>query len=192
MSRKTTLPPEQAARETQALNNSAERTSAPLDNAVDKWSEARAAYPIYAALAKQFELSELSYPAGQLPPPKPTREIFERDLQWLDEIDAKIKAFQIRQLPPATINADEEPLRSFIHRQLRKPDKSESDRDKIDFLIVQYFALCAPETMYHEEITLDDVARVLEPVLSNSDSTPVEWCSQLETILHSVKDCRLA
>jgi hypothetical protein len=190
MSRKTTLPPEQAAPETQALNNSAERTSAPLDNAVDKWSEARAAYPIYAALAKQFELSELSYPAGQLPPPKPTREIFERDLQWLDEIDAKIKAFQIRQLPPATINADEEPLRSFIHRQLRKPDKSESDRDKIDFLIVQYFALCAPETMYHEEITLDDVARVLEPVLSNSDSTPLEWCSQLETILHSVKDCR--
>ncbi|HEY4741870.1 MAG TPA: hypothetical protein VIH76_14835 [Candidatus Acidoferrales bacterium] len=190
MSRKTKFPPEQAAPETEALNNSPESTSALLDNAVDKWSEARAAYPIYAALAKQCELSEVQYPAGQLPPSKPTREIFERDLQWLDEIDAKIKAFQIRQLPPATINAHEEPLRSFIHRQLRKPDKSESDRDKIDFLIVQYFALCAPETMYHEEITLEDVARVLEPVLWNSDSAPVEWCSQLEIILHSVKECR--
>jgi hypothetical protein len=27
-------------------------------------------------------------------------------------------------------------------------------------------------------------------VLVNSDSTPLEWCSQLETILHSVKECR--
>jgi hypothetical protein len=186
MNWKTTLPPDQAAPESKASNIATENANAPID----KWGEARAAYPLYAALAKQFELSELAYPEGELPPAKPTREIFERDLQWLDEIDAKIKAFQIRQLPPATINAHEEALRAFIHRQLRKPNKSESDRDKIDFLTVQYFALCAPESMYHEEITLEDVACVLEPVVMNSDSTPLEWCSQLETILHSVKECR--
>ena len=148
MNWKTTLPPDQAAPESKASNIATENANAPID----KWGEARAAYPLYAALAKQFELSELAYPEGELPPAKPTREIFERDLQWLDEIDAKIKAFQIRQLPPATINAHEEALRAFIHRQLRKPNKSESDRDKIDFLTVQYFALCAPESMYHEEI----------------------------------------
>ena len=186
MNWKTTLPPDQAAPESEASNIATENANAPID----KWGEARAAYPLYAALAKQFELSELPHPEGELPPAKPTREIFERDLQWLDEIDAKIKAFQIRQLPPATINAHEEALCAFIHRQLRKPNKSESDRDKIDFLTVQYFALCAPESMYHEEITLEDVARVLELVVVNSDSTPLEWCSQLETILHSVKECR--
>ena len=186
MNWKTTLPPDQAAPESEASNITTENANA----RIDKWGEARAAYPLYAALAKQFEVSELPYPEGELPPAKPTREIFERDLQWLDEIDAQTKAFQIRQLPPATINAHEEALRAFIHRQLRKPNKSESDRDKIDFLTVQYFALCAPESMYHEDITLEDVARVLEPVLVNSDSTPLEWCSQLETILHSVKECR--
>ena len=186
MNWKTTLPPDQAAPESEASNITTENANA----RIDKWGEARAAYPLYAALAKQFEVSELPYPEGELPPAKPTREIFERDLQWLDEIDAQTKAFQIRQLPPATINAQEEALRAFIHRQLRKPNKSESDRDKIDFLTVQYFALCAPESMYHEDITLEDVARVLEPVLVNSDSTPLEWCSQLETILHSVKECR--
>ena len=185
MNWKTTLPPDQAAPESEASNIATENANA----LIDKWGEARAAYPLYAALAKQFELSELAYPEGDLPPAKPTREIFERDLLWLDEIDVKIKAFQIRQLPPATINAHEKALRAFIHRQLRKPNKSESDRDKIDFLTVQYFALCAPESMYHEEITLEDVARVLEPVVMNSDSTPLEWCSQLETILHSVKEC---
>ena len=190
MNWKTPLPTDQAALETEAPDSAVGNASAGFDSSVDKWAEARAAYPIYAALAKQFGLSELSYPEGELPPAKPTREIYERDLQWLDEIDANTKAFQIRQLPPATINAHEEALRTFIHRQLRKPNKSESDRDKIDFLTVQYFALCAPESMYHEEITLEDVAHVLEPVVVNSGSTPLEWCSQLETILHSVKECR--
>jgi hypothetical protein len=190
MNWKTPLPTNQAALEAEAPDSAVGIARAGFESSVDKWVEARAAYPIYAALAKQFGLSELSYPEGELPPAKPTREIYERDLQWLDEIDANTKAFQIRQLPPATINAHEEALRAFIHRQLRKPNKSESDRDKIDFLTVQYFALCAPESMYHEEITLEDVARVLEPVFVNSDSTPLEWCSQLETILHSVKECR--
>jgi len=158
-------------------------------SAVERWAEARAAFPIYTALARQFELSGLSYPEGQIPPAKPTREIFEKDLSWLDCIDSNIKAFQIRQIPPTTLNANEHALRAFIHRQLRKADKTDSDRDKIDFLIVQYFALCAPESMYHEEITLDDVARVLSPVVVNCDSAPLDWCAPLETILDSVKGC---
>src|SRR5271170_5898814 len=185
MDSNTTLPPNETAPEVEVSNNAAGNANVH----VDKWGEARAAYPIYAALARQFGLSELSYPQGEVPPAKPTREIFERDLQWLDEIDASIKAFQIRQLPPTTINANAEALRAFIHRQLRKPDKMESDRDKIDFLIVQYFALCAPESMYHEEITLEDVGRVLEPVVMNSDTEPLDWCSPLEAILESVKGC---
>jgi hypothetical protein len=157
---------------------------------VDIWGEARAAYSIYAALAKQFSLGELPHPQGELPPAKPTREIFESDLRWLDKIDANIKAFQIRQLPPSTLNGNEEALRAFIHRQLRKPEKSSTDRDKIDFLIVQYFALCAPDTMYREEITLDDVARVLQPVIARNDSGSPDWCLPLEAMLDSVKECR--
>ena len=186
MSSETILPQNETALETDASNS----VSSDGISSVERWKEARAAYPIYEALARQFGHAELSYPDGEVPPAKPTREIFERDLQWLDKIDANIKAFQIRQLPPTTINAHEEALRAFLHRQLRKPDKSECDRDKIDFLTVQYFALCAPETMYHEEITLEDVARVLEPVVVNPDSAPLDWCAPLETILDSVKQFR--
>jgi hypothetical protein len=43
-------------------------------------------------------------------------------------------------------------------RHLRKPSKSTTDRDKIDFLMVQYFALCAPPKIYHKQIELTDVA----------------------------------
>jgi hypothetical protein len=160
----------------------------PVDFAA-QWSEARRAYPLYAALATQFNFAPLPHPAGELLPAKPTREIFDRDLAWLDKLDEQLRAYQIRQLPPETLNASEEALRTFIQRQLRKSEKTNFDRDKIDLLLVQYFALCAPEELYRNEIKLDDVARVLQPVLAAADSTPLEWLAPLEEILGKVGDC---
>jgi hypothetical protein len=154
-----------------------------------QWTEARLAYPLYAALATQFNLAPLPHPVGELPPARPTREIFDRDLQWLTEIDEKVRAYQIRQLPSEILNASEESLRAFIQRQLRKPDKTTVDRDKIDLLLVQYFALCAPVELYREAIKLEDVARVLQPVLTEADATPLEWCQPLEKILETLDHC---
>ena len=155
-----------------------------------QWAEARLAYPLYAALASQFGLAQLPHPANELPPVRPTRSVFEQDLKWLDDIDERVLAYQIRQLSPNILNSNEETLRAVIHRQLRKPDKTTIDRDKIDLLLVQYFALCAPEELYRGEIGLHDVARVLQPVLHEADATPLEWCEPLETILASLNQCR--
>ncbi|MFY9688541.1 MAG: hypothetical protein WAJ86_01295 [Candidatus Acidiferrales bacterium] len=154
-----------------------------------QWAEARAVYPIYAALATQFNLALLPYPAGEMPPARPTRSVFDNVLQWLGSVDERVLAYQIRQVPSEILNASEEALRSLIHRQLRKPDKTDADRDKIDLLLVQYFAMCAPEQLYSKDITLDDVAEVLRPVLAEADPTPLEWCEPLETILAKVASC---
>ncbi len=40
-----------------------------------RWTEARLAYPLYAALATQFELALAPYPAGELPPLRGQREM---------------------------------------------------------------------------------------------------------------------
>ncbi len=156
---------------------------------VAQWTEARGAYPLYAALATQFNLAPLPHPAGELPPLRPTRDVFDSDLKWLDAIDEKVRAFQIRQLPSETLNASEESLRAFLHRQLRKAEKTTADRDKIDLLLVQYFALCAPEELYRKEIHLQDVAAVLQPVLAGADATPLEWCEPLDQILEKIAHC---
>jgi hypothetical protein len=155
-----------------------------------RWAEARLAYPLYAALATQFNLAASPYPSGELPPPRPTRAVFDSVLKWFDEIDGRVLAYQIRQLPPETLNASEEGLRAVVHRQLKKPDKKITDRDKIDLLLVQYFALCAPEDLVRkEEITLEDVARLLRPVLPQADATPLEWCKPLDQILRKISQC---
>jgi hypothetical protein len=163
-------------------------TSGPADLAA-QWAEARAVYPIYAALATQFNLAPLPYAAGELPPARPTRNAFDSVLQWLGGVDGQALAYQIRQLASDVLNASEEALRALIHRQLRRPDKTDADRDKIDLLLVQYFAMCAPEQFYSKDISLGDVARVLRPVLAEADSTPLEWCEPLDKILAKVATC---
>jgi hypothetical protein len=162
--------------------------SAPAEFAT-QWTEARQAYPLYAALATQFNLAPLPHPLGELPPVRPPRETFDNDLQWLDAVDAKVMAYQIRQLPSEILNASDETLRAVLHRQLRKATKTPPDRDKIDLLLVQYFALCAPEELYRKEIRLQDAAQVLQPVLGTTDVSRVEWAAPLDRILEKVADC---
>ncbi len=162
--------------------------SGPADLA-SQWKEARLVYPLYAAFAAQFDLMPLPYPPGELPPARPTRSVFDSDLKWLDAVDQKVLAYQMRQIPSEILNASEESLRALIHRQLRKANKSDTDRDKIDLLLVQYFVLCASADLVHKEVTLMDVARLLQPVLGNADFTPLEWCEPLEQILEKIRNC---
>lgn len=163
-------------------------SSGPTDLA-SQWKEARLVYPLYAAFAAHFDLSPLPYPPGELPPARPTRSIFDSDLKWLDAVDEKILAYQMRQIPSEILNASEESLRALIHRQLRKVNKSDADRDKIDLLLVQYFVLCASAELVHNEVTLRDVARLLQPVLGDADVIPLEWCEPLEQILEKIRNC---
>jgi hypothetical protein len=161
---------------------------APADSTA-QWQEARLVYPVYAALATQFDLAPLPYAPGTLPPEKPSREAFDGDLKWLAALDEKVLAYQIRQLPSQILNGSEAGMRALIHRQLRKVDKTNADRDKIDLLLVQYFVMCAPVDLLHKEVALGDVASVLGPVLVEADATPLEWCEPLEKILEKAKNC---
>ncbi len=163
-------------------------TSGPADLA-SQWKEARLVYPLYAAFASHFDLSPLPYPPGELPPARPTRSVFDSGLKWLDVVDEKILAYQMRQIPSDILNASEESLRALIHRQLRKVNKSDTDRDKIDLLLVQYFVLCASADLVHNEVTLRDVGRLLQPVLGDADVIPLEWCEPLEQILEKIGNC---
>jgi hypothetical protein len=103
-------------------------------------------------------------------------------------MDEQVQTHQLRKiLQTTTLSSSEEGLRALILRYLRKPAKSTFDRDKIDFLLVQYFALCAPPKIYHKQIELLDVAQVLKPVLGEVDPSPLEWCEPLESMIEMLQ-----
>lgn len=148
-------------------------------------------FPIYIALAKQSEI-DIPFPQGKRNlPEKPDIELFDQVHEWLDAMDQEVMAHQLRHLlQMTTLNASETGLRSLIRRHLRKPKKSNPDRDKIDFLLVQYFALCAPAKIYHKQIELGDVAQVMQPVLGDVDPAPLDWCAPLEKMIAGLRGFR--
>jgi hypothetical protein len=156
-----------------------------------QWKEAREVFPIYVALAKQSEI-DIPFPQSKRNlPEKPDIELFDQVHEWLDAMDQEVMAHQLRHLlQMTTLNASETGLRALIRRHLRKPKKSNPDRDKIDFLLVQYFALCAPAKIYHKQIELGDVAQVMQPVLGDVDPAPLDWCAPLEKMIASLRGFR--
>jgi len=148
-------------------------------------------FPIYLALAKQQEI-DIPFPqAKRNLPEKPDVDLFTQVHDWLEAMDQKVMAHQLRHLlQMTTLNASETSLRALIRRHLRKSKKSNPDRDKIDFLLVQHFALCAPAKIYHKQIELGDVAQVMQPVLGEVDPAPLDWCAPLEKMITALRGFR--
>ncbi len=157
----------------------------------EQWEELRSVFPIYLALAKQLEIA-IPFPQDKRNlPEKPPLELFKQVQNWLDGLDSRVLVHQLRHLlQQTTLNASESGLRGLIQRHLRKPSKTNIDRDKIDFLLVQYFALCAPAKIYHKQIELADTAAVMKPVLGETDIAPLAWCEPLEKMITSLRGFR--
>jgi hypothetical protein len=153
-----------------------------------QWEETRSVFPIYLALAKHLQI-EIPFPQNKrVLPEKAELEFFSKVHTWLDSMDQQVLVHQLRHLlQMTTLNASESGLRALIMRHLRKPSKSTTDRDKIDFLMVQYFALCAPPKIYHKQIELTDVAQVMKPVFGEVDTAPISWCEPLEKMIVSLR-----
>jgi hypothetical protein len=153
-----------------------------------QWEEARSVFPIYLALAKHLQI-EIPFPQNKrVLQEKPDDEFSKQVQAWLDSMDLQVQVHQLRQLlQTTTLSASESGLRALILRHLRKSAKTSPDRDKIDFLLVQYFALCAPAKIYHKQIELIDVAQVMKPVLGDVDCTPLSWCEPLEKMILALR-----
>ena len=154
-----------------------------------EWQEARSLYPLYSALAREFVIdlprcSDLE--AGVEAPPQ---ESIEQARQWLLELDEKIQVHQLRQFLQRTSLTSEDALRSLLVHHLYKEKRSDSNRDKIDFLLVQYFSHSAPSRLEDADVDLAYVAQVLESVLGTVDLTVPEWLKPLDELDREANAC---
>src|ERR1051326_8372043 len=139
------------------------------------WRVARRLYTVYAELDRTFELGMPTCAELEAPNDRSEPEVMERIQRWFEKIDNHVQVWQLRQLLQSTSLQNEENLRYLIVRHLSRKQKTEADKDKIDFLLVQYFAHCAPHGL--TETALEEVARVLEPAMGKSPKTFPDWAS---------------
>ena len=157
-----------------------------LDEVAEFWRIARRLYSVYIELDRTFELDIPSCPELEDAEDSPEAGARERVLQWFEQIDGHVQVWQLRQLLQSTSLQNEENLRYLIARHLDKKQKTEADKDKIDFLLVQYFAHCAPHGL--AETALEEVARVLEPAMGKAPLTFPDWASSLDTKLQKLNE----
>ncbi len=146
--------------------------------------------PIYCALVHEFVIDVPACPIQDGQDFSPSPESVEHAALWFHQVDVKIQVHQLRQFLQSTPLASEPALRQLLLYHLQKPAKSASDRDKTDFLLVQYFSLCAPPDLKDADVDLDYVARTLEPLLGPQQPQLPAWLSSLDTILQSAADCQ--
>jgi len=155
-----------------------------------EWRALCLLYPTYAALARQFVIIDLPACSDletgvQAPPP----ESIEQARQWLVDADERIQVHQLRQFLQTTTLTTQEALQTILIHHLRKEKKSASDRDKIDFLLVQFFAHLVPSELDDTDVELDYVAEVLKPALGSVELTLPAWLDPLEQLMQSAKRC---
>jgi hypothetical protein len=157
-----------------------------LGEVAEFWRVARRLYSVYIELDRTFELDMPPCRELEDAVDRPETDARERVLHWFDQVDARVQVWQLRQLLQSTNLQNEENLRYLIARHLDKTQKNEADKDKIDFLLVQYFAHCAPHGL--AETALEEVARVLEPAMGKAPDTFPEWASSLDAKLRKLNE----
>jgi hypothetical protein len=155
-----------------------------------EWRAARLLHPLYAALAREFVIDMPPCSDLESCVEAPPQESVELARQWFLEMDQRIQVHQLRQFLQTTTLTSEEALRALLEHHLHKEQRNPSDRDKIDFLLVQFFSHCAPSRLEDGDVDIDYVAQVLDAVLSASDLTVSEWLKPLDEYLQSADSCR--
>ncbi|MGA7908435.1 MAG: hypothetical protein WCA16_13585 [Candidatus Sulfotelmatobacter sp.] len=154
------------------------------------WTTARRLHPIYAELAREFVIEVPVCADLEAAVDTPGRESVEQAQHWLNDMDERIQVHQLRQFLQTSSLVDQQGLIALVQYLLSKSAKSDSIRDKIDFLLVQYFSHAAPTELDDNDVDLAYVAQALDPILGQVElKTPV-WLNALDRVLDSASRCR--
>src|SRR6266516_3986619 len=116
----------------------------PAQDLATQWSFARKLYPIYFELAREFAIDVKPCADLEAGVDTPGKETVEQANHWIEHMDQSIQVHQLRQFLQTSSLVTPEGLLNLLQHYLAKPTKNDAIRDKIDFLLVQYFAQMAP------------------------------------------------
>ena len=116
-------------------------TESTLTQLANDWREAQLLYPLYRALSREFVIEVQPCAVLETITDVPDRDTVEEAREWLALLDGRTQVHQLRQFLQTTSLANEEMVKALLVRHLRKPIKTDADRDKIDFLLRQSSAV---------------------------------------------------
>jgi hypothetical protein len=167
-----------------------ETNPTPEQDPAAQWNTARRLYPIYFELAREFVIDVQPCADLEAGVETPGKEAVEQAAHWIDELDTRVQVHQLRQFLQTSSLVNPEGLLDLTRHFLEKPTKTEAIRDKIDFLLVQYFSQLAPTALVDAEVDLGYVAQSLQPLLGQVELKAPVWLNALDRVLESARRCR--
>jgi hypothetical protein len=165
------------------------QAASPAPDYAALWSSSRRLHPIYVELAREFVIDAPPCTALETSPDSPDRDTVEQAQQWLNNMDERIQVHQLRQFLQTSSLVDRDGIVAMMQHLLGKAAHTDSARDKIDFLLVQYFSQLAPTELADNGADIAYVAQALEPVLGKVDLKTPLWLNALDRVLDSARKC---
>ena len=165
-------------------------TTSELHELASRWRAVRRLHKAYSGIAREAQIEPLPCAELESPIDHSDPQVLKHAEAWLNGMDDLISVYQLRLSLQTTLHGDEELLRILLDHHIKKENKNEADRDKLDFLLAQYFAQNAPAELKDEEVDFAQAAQVLEKVLGQtSGDRPSQWEKQASELLASAGTC---
>jgi hypothetical protein len=166
-----------------------DKRNRPEEKLSSEWRGALLVYPLYVALAREFVIDVSPCSALESGEIEPSQEAMELARPWFLGMDQRIQVHQLRQFLQTTPLSSEEALRAMLEHHLHKAERSHADRDKIDFLLAQFFSHCSPSQVEGTDVDLEYVSRALEPVLGKVELKPPAFLKPLDEFVRAANNC---
>jgi hypothetical protein len=159
-------------------------------NPAAEWDAAQQIHAIYSSLAREFALEVTPSQVLETGGETATDEALDSARQWLSRMDDRIEVHQLRQYLQNTQTANKDGVLVLLEHFLRKADQRPSDRDKVDFLLVQHFFNNAPSLIKDGNVELKYVAEIVKPVIGPVSVTTPEWLKPLDSHIEKAASCK--
>jgi hypothetical protein len=162
----------------------------PKQTPAQEWQSMRLLRLLYVRLAREFSLSAPPCEELDSATDVPSKEEMTAGRQWFFQMDGLIQVHQLRQFLQTTTGVNEETLVAMVLHYIGKPVHNESDRDKVDFLLVQLLTQTAPSKIEENDVNIAFVTNGLEHALGKVTANSPDWLKPLESLVNKARACQ--
>jgi len=163
-------------------------TNSDLHDLAARWRAVRRLHKTYLGIVRQGKLEALPSTELDSPIDHSDPEVLQRAEEWLTRMDNLISVYHLRVALQLSVHADEELLRTLISHHLKKQHKDDFDRDKLDFLLAQYFSQNTPAGA-EDNVDFTCAAEVLQKALGEIGEGISGWQTRTDELLTTASDC---
>jgi hypothetical protein len=147
------------------------------------WKIWRRLYPLYCALAHEFVLDAPPCPDLETGVAVPGPEALAEASAWFSKMDSRINIHHLRHFAQTSPLMIEQAISDILFHALNTNSERDSDRDKVDFLVVQLLAMRLPPRATGSDVSLDLVMKVLEPWFARPGGQPAKFTKNLDEMI---------